>query len=268
MLTTAYRFGNTNVMARLMELEAEKLKNPNLPEEERFNLKAQALDRSVRAKMATNRGQALQEYEDGIRQLMKEYPNRREVYQMLLGLASKSSMDKSRSLAEDIVAGQAPEEIKRQAKAMLKRMDMVGRKPAIKFTAIDGREVDMEKLMGKVVLIDFWATWCGPCVAELPNVKEVYDKFHSKGFEIVGISLDKDKDALTQFIAKEKMAWPQYFDGKGWENAISQEFGINSIPAMWLVDKSGQIRDLNGRDQLAYKVEQMIAEQISRKAAK
>lgn len=268
MLTTAYRFGNTNVMARLLELEAAQLKDPSLPEDERFNLKAQALDRAVRAKMAVNRTQALQDYEEGIRQLMKEYPSRREVYQMLLGLASKSSAEKSRMLAEEIVAGKAPEEIKRQAQAVLKRMDMVGKKSTIKFTALDGREVDMEKLKGKVVLLDFWATWCGPCVAELPNVKEVYDKFHSKGFEIVGISLDKDKDALTQFVAREKMAWPQYFDGKGWENTYGQEFGINSIPAMWLVDKSGQIRDLNGREQLAYKVEQMLAEPAPANPAK
>src|SRR2546428_11372592 len=85
-------------------------------------------------------------------------------------------------------------------------------KPDVKFTAVDGREVDLAKLKGKVVLVDFWATWCGPCVGEVPHVVETYKKFHDKGFEIVGISLDQNKDALVNFTKSHGMTWPQYFD--------------------------------------------------------
>ena len=128
-----------------------------------------------------------------------------------------------------------------------------------KFTAVDGQQVDVAKLKGKVVLIDFWATWCGPCVGEVPHVVETYKKFHEKGFEIVGISLDQNKDALVKFTKGHGMTWPQYFDGKGWKNEISTKYGIHSIPAMWLIDKDGNIATKNARQDLAGQVEKLLA---------
>ena len=97
-------------------------------------------------------------------------------------------------------------------------------------------------------------------MVELPTVKAAYEKRHATGFEIVGISFDDDKTKLQGFVAKAETKWPQYFDGKGWENKFGQQFGIHSIPAMWLVDKKGNLRDLNGRDDLAGKVEKLLAE--------
>jgi thiol-disulfide isomerase/thioredoxin len=130
----------------------------------------------------------------------------------------------------------------------------------LKFKAVDGREVDLAQLRGKVVLIDFWATWCGPCVAELPNVLKAYEKLHAKGFEIIGISLDQDKAALEAFVKEKGMAWPQYFDGKGWENEISTRYGIASIPAMWLVNKKGIVTSTEARGSLEASVEKLLAE--------
>ncbi|MBL9177555.1 MAG: TlpA family protein disulfide reductase [Verrucomicrobiaceae bacterium] len=130
----------------------------------------------------------------------------------------------------------------------------------MKFTAVDGREVDVSKLQGKVVLIDFWATWCGPCVAELPNVLKAYKELHPKGFEIVGISLDSDKAELEAFVKEKGMEWPQYFDGKGWKNEISSKYGINSIPAMWLLNKKGMVVSTNARGGLEENVAKLLAE--------
>lgn len=130
----------------------------------------------------------------------------------------------------------------------------------LKFTAVDGREVDVSKLQGKVVLIDFWATWCGPCVAELPNVLKAYKELHPKGFEIVGISLDSDKAELEAFVKEKGMEWPQYFDGKGWQNEISSKYGINSIPAMWLLNKKGMVVSTNARGGLEAQVIKLLAE--------
>src|ERR1700712_1680286 len=111
----------------------------------------------------------------------------------------------------------------------------VGEAVDIKFTSVDQKKVDLAELKGKVVLIDFWATWCGPCVAEVPNVKATYEKLHGKGFEIVGISFDSDQAKLESVTAAQKMPWPQYFDGKGWHNQFGEKFGIRSIPTMWLI---------------------------------
>ena len=130
----------------------------------------------------------------------------------------------------------------------------------LKFTAVDGSEVDVSKLRGKVVLIDFWATWCGPCIAELPNVLKAYEELHPQGFEIIGISLDQDKSKLEAFVKERGMSWPQYFDGKGWENDLSTRYGIRSIPAMWLVNKKGMVVSTNAREGLAAEVKKLLAE--------
>ena len=152
----------------------------------------------------------------------------------------------------------------RMAELKTKSMEMT-------FTAADGRAVDLKSLRGKVVLIDFWATWCGPCVAELPNVRKVYAAYHDKGFEVVGIALEngkltpKDtpeqvvtkletaKTILTDFTAKEAMPWPQYFDGKYWKTDIATQYAIQSIPAMFLLDQEGKVVSTNARGELLEK---------------
>jgi thiol-disulfide isomerase/thioredoxin len=206
----------------------------------------------------------LTEMETGVRNLQKEFPKRTELNGLLIQLAeahlSGGDADKARSLAKEIAEAKPDPELQEAAQQLLAKLDRVGKPLNLKFQAVDGREVDIANMKGKVVLIDFWATWCQPCMVELPNVKATYEKLHEKGFEIVGISFDRDIDKLKQVVTREKMAWPQYFDSRGEGNKYGEEFGITGIPTMWLVDKKGVLRELNARDQLQAKVEKLLAD--------
>ena len=143
--------------------------------------------------------------------------------------------------------------------APLLRADPDMTKPLdLQFTSVEGKHVSLADLKGKVVLIDFWATWCPPCRGEVPNVVAAYKKYHDQGFEIIGISLDQNKDALLKFTKENGMVWPQYFDGQGWQNKISTANGIDSIPAMWLVGKDGLIASTNAREDLAGQIEAQL----------
>jgi thiol-disulfide isomerase/thioredoxin len=134
----------------------------------------------------------------------------------------------------------------------------------IKGKTVDGKDFTTADWKGKVVLVDFWATWCGPCVAELPRVKKLYTDNHGKGLEVLGVSNDYDAGQLKDFVKTQEMPWPQLFDAgaasqQQW-NPITVGYGINGIPTMFLIDKKGILRTVDARETMEDLIPKLLAE--------
>ncbi|GAB3833109.1 TlpA disulfide reductase family protein [Hymenobacter jeollabukensis] len=131
--------------------------------------------------------------------------------------------------------------------------------PDIQLAGVDGKVVSLSSLRGKYVMIDFWASWCGPCRQENPNVVRLYNAYKAKGFEIYGVSLDQERDKWVKAIQADGLVWPQVSDLKGWQSMAGQLYGVRAIPAAVLIDPEGRIiaKNLRGR-QLERKVAALL----------
>lgn len=174
-----------------------------------------------------------------------------------------------REFAEQVEKSDDPQ-IKKAAESfagLARKYDLLGHPMEIAGKRVEGGSFDLANYKGKVVLVDFWATWCGPCIGELPNVKETYEKYHDRGFEVVGISLDSERERLEEFIEKEKLPWPILFEGggedtSGWNHPLARHYGVNAIPMAVLINREGNVVTLSARGkQLGDLVSELIGEE-------
>ena len=127
---------------------------------------------------------------------------------------------------------------------------------------LDGKPISLADYRGKVVLLDFWAVWCGPCLGEIPRIKAVYEKYHAEGFDVIGVSLDEDAAVLREFIKEQEIPWRQILDGNGFGGAFANQYGIRSIPAPFLIDREGKVISVKARGRL---LEELVTSEIDGK---
>lgn len=151
------------------------------------------------------------------------------------------------------------------ARAYIREIETLGPgNPAPDFEAqsIDGKQVSLSSLKGRIVLVDFWATWCQPCMIELPNLQRAYERYRQRGFTIVGVSADTDKTALNRFVTKQRMGWPVIAAGAGGQgpaDPIFRAYAVQAMPMSYLIDRGGKIR---GRALFGAEVERTVGELI------
>ncbi len=186
---------------------------------------------------------------------------------MILGALAEQEPDKAKQEAlnrriekdyPDSPAVKAIAAARRQAEG-------VGKPFAIDFNdAIKGSRVDAAGLKGKVVIVDFWATWCGPCVAEMPTMKKLYAEYKPQGVEFVGVSLDAPRDQggfeqLKAFVEKNDIQWPQYYEGKTPATEFATNWGIQAIPTVFAVDAEGNLASVEARGKLEEIIPDLLA---------
>lgn len=297
LLEIAGEYGDTGREERIRELQRIFLRDDP---EQLFDFRFKGAQRAALAKKAIDPALVIDELENQARLLQKEFPKRTEIYELLLTVAENCEISHGLEVLAEILASDASASVKASARELQKKGEIaarewaaieelrktqtllkatepaaeppaaatfeeiktnpVGKRMNLEFTAFDGREVDLSKLVGKVVLIDFWASWCGPCIEEIPTLREAYKKHAPNGFEIIGISMDSKKLPFQRAIAEEKITWPQICDQDNWVKNLTDKIGVDEIPAMWLIDRKGIIRDIKAHENLPQAIETLMNE--------
>ncbi|MDR3633532.1 MAG: redoxin domain-containing protein [Isosphaeraceae bacterium] len=185
---------------------------------------------------------------------------------LLNGLAGQTENPALKSKLEKRMAAEFPDSpVVKAAEAKRALLEQVGKPFDLAFDdAVKGAPVSIKGLKGKVVVIDFWATWCGPCIAEMPKMKELYAQYKDQGVEFIGVSLDSPKsegglDRLKAFVEKNEIGWPQNYLGGAWDSPLITKLGIDSIPRVFLVDAEGNLASVEARGKLETLIPEYVA---------
>jgi thiol-disulfide isomerase/thioredoxin len=200
-----------------------------------------------------------------IEEFMKLAPKDARGPNLLYNMMRNSKDEDKKKAVEERILKDFPESgTATSIKGERKKLAAIGKPFELEFTeAIKGTTINMKDLKGKVVVIDFWATWCGPCIAEIPNMKKIYAEYKDKGVEFIGVSLDQPKekgglDKLKEYVAKNDVQWPQYYQGNYWQSEFSAGWGINSIPCVFMVDQEGNLYSIEARGKLETMIPELL----------
>ncbi|QEH38178.1 Thiol-disulfide oxidoreductase ResA [Aquisphaera giovannonii] len=187
---------------------------------------------------------------------LSDYPKDPLGANLLNGFAlSIKDPDLKRTLLKRLAAEFPDSPLAESAATALAALDLVGKPLDLDFVdAVGKKPVSLKSLKGRVVVLDFWATWCGPCVASMPALKALNEKYKDEGLSVLGVNMDEGdegREKMAAFVARNGLPWPQHHDGKGWESPLVERLGVRAIPALVVIDRAGNVAELDAHDRLA-----------------
>ena len=244
--------------------ELEKLAGSEKEAEAIGGKSAQLFSRWVTANDDDARGKVV----DDLSTLAKAHPEDNNLAGLAMmmsqiGGGSPAVSDRITEVITNDLRSPLAQQVARQANAQKTMKSLEGKELTLEGKTVDGKDFTTADWRGKVILVDFWATWCGPCLQELPRVKAAYKEYHDKGLEILGVSCDNDVNELKQFVEQNPdMPWPHLFDetNPGW-HPLATQFGIQGIPTMFLIDRKGVVRSVTARQNFEQMIPQLLAEE-------